>query len=393
MARGSRRRSSAPSVVSTIRRWRTTDVCRGLRDREYARHVEIRICDDRGAHGFSWIVDEPATRTSHALAGDGRVWLFDPVDSSRRSSGPGARRACRPSCSCSTATTATARRSPRRSAYRTSSSPDALPDSPFARDPGAAHEALARGCALVAGGADAGRRRGYRHERLLRSAGTRRRRAPSAPALSPTRALGAFTPEHLLVGHGEGLHGSAATNGLRDALADARTGLPRIALRVPTPRARRRAAAAPRMVEPCRQPASAAGRSSAAGRRSPASRAGGLSGSASGAAPNERRAAPRARPVERRPLPRPAAGGADQRLHRLRRHLLAVLGARRARDRLVHQRPAEIVDAGRERRRTPSGPSFTQDAWMFGSAGAGRAARRRAGAAPRRTSARDAPGP
>ena len=52
--------------------------------------------------------------------------------------------------------------------------------------------------------------------------------------LSPPRdALGAFTPEQLLVGHGEGLHGSAAASGLRDALAHARTGLPHIALRVP----------------------------------------------------------------------------------------------------------------------------------------------------------------
>ena len=41
--------------------------------------VEIRFCDDRGAEGFSWIVDEPATRTSHALASEGRVWLVDPV--------------------------------------------------------------------------------------------------------------------------------------------------------------------------------------------------------------------------------------------------------------------------------------------------------------------------
>ncbi len=41
--------------------------------------MTIRLCDDRGPHGFSWIVDEPATRTSHALASDGRVWLVDPV--------------------------------------------------------------------------------------------------------------------------------------------------------------------------------------------------------------------------------------------------------------------------------------------------------------------------
>ena len=41
--------------------------------------MTIRLCDDRGEQGFSWIVDEPMTRTSHALAADGRVWLVDPV--------------------------------------------------------------------------------------------------------------------------------------------------------------------------------------------------------------------------------------------------------------------------------------------------------------------------
>ena len=55
--------------------------------------------------------------------------------------------------------------------------------------------------------------------------------------------------------------------------------------------------------------------------------------------------------VERRPLPRRPAVRADQRLHRLGRHLLPVLRPRRARDRLVHQRPAEVVDARPQRRR------------------------------------------
>jgi hypothetical protein len=40
----------------------------------------IRFCNDLGADGFSWIVDEPMTRASHALAAEGRVWLVDSVD-------------------------------------------------------------------------------------------------------------------------------------------------------------------------------------------------------------------------------------------------------------------------------------------------------------------------
>ena len=42
--------------------------------------MTMRFCDDRGPDGFSWIVDEPMARTSHALAARGMVWLVDPVD-------------------------------------------------------------------------------------------------------------------------------------------------------------------------------------------------------------------------------------------------------------------------------------------------------------------------
>ena len=39
----------------------------------------FRFSDDLGAAGFSWIADERMTRTSHALASGGKVWLVDPV--------------------------------------------------------------------------------------------------------------------------------------------------------------------------------------------------------------------------------------------------------------------------------------------------------------------------
>src|SRR6476469_10045667 len=42
--------------------------------------MTIRFCDDLDRHGFSWIVEEPLTRTSHALATGQGVWLIDPVD-------------------------------------------------------------------------------------------------------------------------------------------------------------------------------------------------------------------------------------------------------------------------------------------------------------------------
>jgi len=40
----------------------------------------MRFCDDLGDLGFSWTTDERMTRTSHALAADGSVWLVDVLD-------------------------------------------------------------------------------------------------------------------------------------------------------------------------------------------------------------------------------------------------------------------------------------------------------------------------
>jgi glyoxylase-like metal-dependent hydrolase (beta-lactamase superfamily II) len=42
--------------------------------------MQMRFCDDLGPLGFSWITDEAMTRTSHALAADGAVWLVDALD-------------------------------------------------------------------------------------------------------------------------------------------------------------------------------------------------------------------------------------------------------------------------------------------------------------------------
>jgi hypothetical protein len=50
--------------------------------------------------------------------------------------------------------------------------------------------------------------------------------------LTPPRALGAFEPEHVLVGHGEGVHVDATT-ALRDALRTSRRGLPSVVVRLP----------------------------------------------------------------------------------------------------------------------------------------------------------------
>lgn len=194
--------------------------------------MTVRFCDDRGSLGFSWIVDEPMTRTSHALAADGRVWLVDPVrfeSALERARGLGDVAAVlqlldRHNRDC--AALAAELGAPHLVV------PDTIPDSPF--------ETIAL-------------RRGKRWREtalwwpatrtlvVAEAIGTNRFFAGTDSAgvhlllrLSPPReALGSVEPEHLLVGHGEGLHGPAATEGLRRALDHARTGLPRLMLRVP----------------------------------------------------------------------------------------------------------------------------------------------------------------
>ncbi len=51
--------------------------------------------------------------------------------------------------------------------------------------------------------------------------------------LKPPNVLGAFEPERVLVGHGEGIVGPDATNELREALRSSRRRLPGVVLRMP----------------------------------------------------------------------------------------------------------------------------------------------------------------
>ena len=195
--------------------------------------MKIELCDDRGAAGFSWIVDEPATRTSHALAGEGQVWLVDPVRDDRaleRASALGRPVAIvqlldRHNRDC--AAVAAELGVPHLVV------PEAVPDSPFEAIPLTRRrwwretalwwpttrtlliaEAIGTNRAFAAGGEAAG------VHLLLR--------------LTPPRAaLGRLAPEHLLVGHGRGVHGPAAADALRNALERSRTGFPRLLVRVP----------------------------------------------------------------------------------------------------------------------------------------------------------------
>ena len=194
--------------------------------------MPIRFCGERGAHGFSWIVDEPATRASHALALDGRVWIVDPV-----------------------------RFEPALERIHPLGAPAAVVQlldrhnrdcAAVARELGVPH--LVVPDELPESGLEVRqvkRSRRWREVALwsprLRTLvvadaiGTNRFLAGSDPAgvhpvlrLAPPRqAFAGLVPEHLLVGHGEPLHGRAAADGLRIALRNARSGLPRLLLAMP----------------------------------------------------------------------------------------------------------------------------------------------------------------
>jgi hypothetical protein len=193
----------------------------------------IEFCDDRGEHGFSWIVDEPMTRTSHALATDGRVWLVDPVrfePALERALGLGRPAAVlqlldRHNRDCAAVSAELA--------VPHIVAPDAVPDSPFetiaVRDtkrwreaalwwPSEATlvvaEAIGTNPFFAAGGEAAG------VHLLLR-------------LTPPRRAFSGLEPDHLLVGHGRGVHGEGATAALSHALESSRSRLPRLLVRAP----------------------------------------------------------------------------------------------------------------------------------------------------------------
>lgn len=192
----------------------------------------FRFCDDRGEHGFGWMADEPMTRTSHALADGGRVWLVDPVDwpeAVERALALGEpagvlqlldrhNRDCAPLA--------------KRLGVPHLVAPDELPGTPFACVP-VLRRTRWRETALW-----------WPERRTLvvaEAVGTNRFfTAGAAPLgvhlllrLTPPRRLAAYEPEHLLVGHGSGLRGPEAAAALRRALAESRRRLPGLLVRLP----------------------------------------------------------------------------------------------------------------------------------------------------------------
>ena len=194
--------------------------------------MTFRFCDDLGADGFGWIVDEAMTRTSHALAVEGRMWLVDPLDwpeaieRARRLGEPAGvlQLLDRHARDCAALAS--------RLGVTHLVAPDDLPGSPFELIP------------IV-------RRRWWRESALwwpVRKtlvtadalATNRFYTAGKAPLavhvllrLTPPRQLCSLDPERILVGHGEGLIGPGAADALREALRTSRRGLPGLLARLP----------------------------------------------------------------------------------------------------------------------------------------------------------------
>jgi len=191
-----------------------------------------RVAYDELPFGFSWAPDEAFMRTSHALQAGGRVWLVDPVDvpeAIERAASLGRAAGVlqlldrhRRDCAAIAA----------RLGLPHLRLPAAVPGSPFAvvpvlRVPGWHEIALwwpERRALVVAelvgtndffslGGGQAG--------------------VHPALRLPAPGALRGYEPEHLLVGHGRGVHGPAAAEALAGAYSRARKDLPRLAGRLP----------------------------------------------------------------------------------------------------------------------------------------------------------------
>ncbi len=194
--------------------------------------MDAGFCDDLGADGFGWITDEAMTRTSHALATDGKVWLVDPLDrpdAIERALALGEPAGViqlldRHDRDCAALA--------ERLSVPHVVAPDELPETPFTFVPVMRRKRW-RESALW-----------WPEARTLVTAdalGTNRfYTAGKAPVavhlllrLRPPRALGAFEPEHLLVGHGEGVHGTQTPVAIRKALRTSRRGLLGALVRLP----------------------------------------------------------------------------------------------------------------------------------------------------------------
>jgi hypothetical protein len=194
--------------------------------------MTFRFCDDLGPDGFGWIVEEAMTRTSHALAAEGKVWLVDPLDwpdATDRALELGEPAGViqlldRHDRSCVELAA--------RFGVPHVIAPHVLPRTPF-RFVGVMQRRHWRESALwwpktrTLVAADAvGTNPFY-------TGGTAPLGVHLFLRLTPPKALGALAAERILVGHGEGIIGPGAADALRQAVQSSRRRLPAVLLRMP----------------------------------------------------------------------------------------------------------------------------------------------------------------
>ncbi len=182
---------------------------------------------DEFEFGFSWVLDDRMRRTSHALVDRERVWLIDPVDVPEaidRATALGTPTAVlqlldRHNRDCAALAA--------RFDVPHLHVPDVVPDSPFEAIPAVRiprwretalwwPERRALVVAEVVGTIEAF------------TVGTGPVGVHPMLRAWPPSSLRGMRPEHLLVGHGPGVHGAAATTGLERAFARSRRDLPRL---------------------------------------------------------------------------------------------------------------------------------------------------------------------
>jgi hypothetical protein len=192
----------------------------------------VRVYDEY-AFGFSWVLEESMQRTSHALLHDGKIWLVDPVafdEALDRATGLGEIAGVlqlldRHNRDCAALAG--------RFGVPLRKVPDDVPGTPFkaipiVRFPGwketalwwPEHEALVVAEVIGSNPLFTGGRAAAGMHPMLRAL--------------PPRGLRSYSPRHLLMGHGVGIHGAAATPALRQAYARSRRDIPRVLAKLPS---------------------------------------------------------------------------------------------------------------------------------------------------------------
>lgn len=194
--------------------------------------MSVRFVDE-GPFGVGWIEKSRLHRTSHALVADGRVWLVDPVD------GEGVEQRIRELGEPAGVIQLLDRHErdgpalAERLGVPLHVVPGALDGTPFHFVPVVSSRrwrevALWWADARVLACADA-----IGTLPFFRAGSEPVGVHPFLRLWRPPRLLAELRPRHILVGHGEGLHGDGAAAALEDALRHARRRFPRWLLRVP----------------------------------------------------------------------------------------------------------------------------------------------------------------